>query len=147
MRALALLLVLPLAGCLGSSGEVVDGPVSVTSVTFEMSPDANGRWPARVAVVQTPDPVLTDKLLAISPSEWFSGMREKFESAHPGAYYDAWEIVPGLVAGPFPLRVEGYVTPVLFCDTDASTATMRIAYDGDIAVHIDSGGCTVYPIL
>ena len=136
-----------LAGCFGFGAPTpVEGPVSIRSVTFEMATDANAHWPARVAVVQAEDPAISDQLLTIPAAEWFTGKGKAFEAAHPEAYFDAWEIVPGHIAGPFRLDVDEYVTAVLFCDTDAATPPTLIAYDGDVAVHIDPEGCTVHPI-
>ena len=136
-----------LAACAGSGGpSPVDGPVSIQSVTFEMSSDANARWPARVALVQAENPDLADQLLAIPAAEWFGGKGAAFEAAHPEVYFDSWEVVPGHIAGPYSLDVDEYVSAVLFCDTDAATPPTLIAYDGDVAVHIDPEGCTVHPI-
>ena len=121
-------------------------PVQIDSVTFEMAAEANGRRPARVALVQFANPSLAEQLVAIAPAEWFAAKGEAFRAAHPDAYYDDWELVPGLVAGPFDLRVDEYVSAVLFCDTDAAAAPLRIAEDGDLAVHIERAGCEVHSI-
>ena len=56
------------------------------------------------------------------------------------------ELVPGLVAGPFDLRVDEYVSAILFCDTDAAAAPLRIVEEGELAVHIENEGCEVYSI-
>ena len=138
-----------IAGCTGAGPEVpaqAGRPVRIDSVTFEMAAEANRRRPARVAVVQFGNAILAERLLAIPAAEWFGKKGEAFRGAHPDAYYDDWELVPGLVAGPFALRVEGYVSAILFCDTDAATPPLRIGDDGDLAVHIEPEECAVYPI-
>ena len=138
-----------LAGCSGGSEEEILSParpVQIDTVTFEMEAEANGRWPARVALVQVEDTNLVERLLAISAAEWFGEKGEAFRAAHPDAYYDDWELVPGLVAGPFNLKVDEAVSAILFCDTDAATPPLRIKEDGDLTVHIEPEGCEVYPI-
>ena len=111
-----------------------------------MAADANGRRPAKVGLVQFENLSLAEQLAAIPAADWFGETGEKFRAAHPDAYFDDWELVPGLVAGPFGLKVDGYVSAILFCDTDAAPPPLRIGEDGDLAVHIESGGCEVYRI-
>lgn len=138
-----------LAGCAGGGGEEALAPlrpVQIDSVTFEMAARANGRQPARVAIVQIGNKNLVEQLVAIPAAEWFGEAGEKFRAAHPDAYYDDWELVPGLVAGPFELKVDEYVSAILFCDTDAGAPPLRIGEDGHLAVHIEPGGCEVHPI-
>ena len=146
-RIVAFSLVAFLAGCGGGGGEAAPSlPVQIDSVTFEMTAEANGRRPARIAIVQIPNPNLVAQLVEIPATEWFGEAGKKFRAAHADAYFDDWEVVPGHVAGPFPLKVNEYVSAVLFCDTDVAEPAQRIEHDGDLAVHIESGGCEVHPI-
>ena len=148
-QLVALSTVVFVAGCIGGGGPGAPAParpVQIDSLTFEMAATANGRRPARVGLVQFEDPSLAEQLVAIPPAEWFGPKGEAFRNAHPAAYYDDWELVPGLVAGPFNLRVEEYVAAILFCDTDAAAPPLRIEEDGDLAVHIEPDGCEVYPV-
>ena len=138
-----------LAGCGGGGGEEIASParpVQIDSVTFEMAAEANDGQPARVGLVQIANANLVKQLIEIPAAEWFGEAGRKFRATHPDAYYDDWELVPGLVTGPFDLRVDEYVSAVMFCDTDAATPPLRIAEDGDLAVHIEPEGCEVYPI-
>ena len=138
-----------MSGC-GTLGGAESGqstePVQIDSVTFEMAAQANSRRPARVGLAQFENPNLAARLVEISAADWFGEKGNKFRAAHPNAYYDDWELVPGLVTGPFALEVDEYVSAVLFCDTDANTPPLRIQEDGDLAVHIEPGGCEVHPI-
>ena len=149
----ALIPLVALGGCLGLWGDEEEvpspaRPVQIDSVTFEMAAEANGRRPARVALVQVENANLVEQLFSIPAAEWFGEQGRSFRAAHPNAYYDDWELVPGLVTGPFNLKVDEDVTAVLFCHTDAATPPLRIeeAGDGDIAVHIEPSGCEVHPI-
>ena len=146
----ALPIVAFVAGCLGGGdgqeAPATARPVQIDSVTFEMAATANGGRPARVALVQFANPGLAEQLVAIAPGDWFGAKGEAFRAAHPDAYYDDWELVPGLVAGAFDLRVEEYVSAILYCDTDTAPAPLRIEDDGDLAVHVVPDGCEVYPI-
>ena len=145
----ALPMVVLIAGC-GGGGEQLTPlsarPVQIESVTFEMAENANDRRPARVGLVQFANPSLAEQLIAMSPAEWFTEKGAAFRAAYPDAYYDDWELVPGLTAGPFDLKVDEYVSAILFCDTDAVAPPLRIAEDGDLAVHVEPAGCEVYPI-
>lgn len=149
-RKLATLPMVLLVAACGGAGEpeapASARPVQIDSVTFEMAAKANGGRPVRVGLVQFANPSLAEQLIAIPPAEWFGPKGDAFRAAHPNAYYDDWELVPGLVAGPFDLRVDEYVSAVLFCDTDAAPPPLRIEEDGDLAVHIEPEGCEVYPI-
>ena len=148
LAALLLVIVL-IAGCAGGGEPETPQsarPVQIDSVVFEMAAEANGRRPARVGLVQFANPSLAEQLAAIPPAEWFGAKGEAFRASNPGAYYDDWELVPGLVAGPFAVKVDEYVSAILFCHTDAAAPPLRIDEDGDLAVHIEPAGCEVYPI-
>ena len=145
----ALPLIVVLAGCGGGGGEEPPPPgrpAAIASVALEMAADANGLRPARVGLAQVANPRLVDQLIAIPAVEWFGEKGEAFRAAHPKAYYDDWEVVPGHVAGPFDLQVDEYVYAVLFCDTDAAGPPLRIEDDGALAVHVEPEGCEVHPI-
>ena len=145
----AILSLVCLAGCGGGGGEeptLPGRPVRIDSMTFEMAVEANGRRPAKVGLVQVGNPSLVEQLLEIPAAEWFGDNGKRFRNAHPDAYYDDWELVPGFVTGPFDLSVDEYVSAILFCDTDAADPPLRIQDDGDLAVHIEPDGCEVFPI-
>ena len=138
-----------MAGCAGGGAtESIESmrPVRIDSITFEMTAEANNRWPAKVGLVQFGSPSLAEQLIEIPAAAWFGEKGKSFRNAHPDAYYDDWELVPGLVAGPFELKVNEYVSAIMYCDTDAATPPLRIQEDGDLAVHIEPGGCRIHPI-
>ena len=149
--ALVLATVLTVSGCGGGGGQAPQTPesslpVQIESITFEMAAKANNRRPAKVALVQFATPSLGERLAEITPQDWFEAKGETFRTAHPDAYYDDWEIVPGQITGPFEIIVDEYVSAMLFCETLGSDTALRVSTEGDLAVHIMTTGCEIYPI-
>ena len=149
--ALVLATVLTMHGCGGGGAQAPETPenslpVQINSITFEMAAQANNGRPVKVALVQFTTPSLGERLAEITPQDWFSAKGERFRNAHPNAYYDDWEIVPGHITGPFELVVEDYVSAMLFCETRGSDTALRVSAEGDLAVHIETTGCEIYAI-
>ena len=144
--ALPLVIVLA-AGCAGDGWQSgpVEAPVHLTaleSLSLTMKSGANANWPARVELVRVQDPRLVSDLVRIEISDWFGAAGEAFRRLHPEAFYDRWEVVPGIGAGPFRMDVELAVAGVLFCETRAGAAPLRMERDGHVTVDVDIG-CTI----
>ena len=149
--ALVLATVLTMHGCGGGGAQAPQTPesslpVQIDSITFEMVAEANNGRPVKVALVQFATPSLGERLAEITPQDWFGAKGETFRNAHPDAYYDDWESGLGHITGPFELVVDEYVSAMLFCETLGSDTALRVSAEGDLAVHIETTGCEIYPI-
>ena len=144
--ALAWLILLALAGCggLGSDNGTELLVVDITSVVLEMNENANDDWPARIDLVRVDDAGTYAGLLAVDPVEWFEGVgARKFEDAHPQAYLDRWEIVPGTTIGPYDLGLFDDVAAVLLCDVASNPPPKAVALEGDLLVIVTDSGCEI----
>ena len=143
---LATMLLALLSGCGGGSGERAEEPLRplrVEHMTLVMPAGVNDDWPARVELVRVTDNRLVAQLLGIEAGSWFDEAGERFRLAHPEAFFDAWEIVPGTAAGPVGIEVDGDVSGVLFCKTSMPSPPLKFERDGDVTVHIGDEGCTL----
>ena len=139
-------IVLPaLAGCGGAlEGDAGPVVVDITSVVVEMSSNANDDWPARVDLVRVDDAGIYARVIAVNPAEWFDGEgRRKFEDAHPQAYLDRWEIVPGTSIGPYDLGIFDDVAAVLLCDVESAPPPKAVAREGDLRIVVTDAGCEI----
>ena len=153
MRApvLPCLVLLALPGCGFDGLERDTGPpvVDITSVVLEMPVNANDDWPARVDLVRVDDAGIHARLLAVDPAQWFDGAAaRKFEDAHPQAYIDRWEIVPGTSIGPFDLGLFDLglfddVAAVLLCDVESNPPPKAVALEGDLRIIVTDSGCEI----
>ena len=149
------LVLLALPGCTGGFGGFIDdflerdtGPpaVDITSVVLEMSENANDDSPARVHLVRVDDAGTYARVLAVDPTEWFDGEGARtFEDAHPRAYLDRWEIVPGTSIGPFALDLGLFndVAAVLLCDVESNPPPKAVALEGDLRIIVTDSGCEI----
>ena len=157
MRTLVLvcLVLLALPGCTGGFGGFLDdflepdpGPpaVDITSVVLEMSENANDDWPARIHLVRVDDADTYARVLAVDPTEWFDGAgARKFADAHPQAYLDRWEIVPGTSIGPFAFDLGLFddFAAVLLCDVESNPPPKAVALEGDLRIVVTDSGCEI----
>ena len=147
-RCSALVLVVVLAaGCAGDGGRqaavVPPAPaLLLDSLSFTVEAGVNGNRPVRMSLVQVRDARLVSELMQIETTAWFGAGGEAFRRAHPDAFYDDWELVPGRLAGPFGVAVDALVAGVLFCSTRAGSPPLRVEWDGDVTVRIDDNDCT-----
>lgn len=119
-------------------------PTRVREVTLEVARGANDNWPVRVDLVRTPDGALIDDLLDMDTEVWFGKAGEEFRNANPEVRFDSWEVVPGTLAGPYDVRLDGRVGGVVFCDTAGSFGPTELANDTAVVVEINAaGGCAV----
>lgn len=139
--AMAVLVSLIAAACAGRNPYEIDDPVKLKRMSFVMAPGANGNWPARVELVRVEDSRLVADLIATDTSAWFGETGDAFRRAHPGASYDAWELVPGQSAGPVDVKRKGKFAGVLFCDAQSGSTPFRVRRDGHLTVVIDDTGC------
>ena len=148
MRSLVLscLVVLGFPGCGGGGSEGGPEPivVDITSVILEMSENANDDWPARVDLIRVDDAETYARVLAVDPAEWFDGTgARKFEDAHPQAYLNRWEVVPGTSIGPFDLGLFDDLAAVLLCDVKSGPPPKAVALDGDLRIIVTDAGCEI----
>ena len=108
-----------------------------------MERGANTNSPGRVDLVRVADPAVVDKLLAIDTATWFETQRDAFRNAHPEAFIDEWEPVPGVVVGPEPVALEADLAGVLFCAAARAAPPIRLERDGDLIVHVTDAGCEI----
>ena len=144
--AAAAIAAIGLAGCGGGNGESFAEPrrpLRLQTLELVMTSDANERWPAQVELVRVADAGLVSRLLGIEAGTWFDGAGAAFRSAHPDAVFDAWEVVPGTVVGPFAMEVPGEVAGVLFCGLRSPPPPLRFERDGEVTVRIDGEGCSL----
>ena len=148
MRYALIIAVLAVVAC-GSDRETITEParpLRLEQITLDMSPDANGRHPARIDLIRARDVTVIDRLLSFGTRSWFGETRDAFRKAHPAVQFDSWEIVPGTTIGPVDLAIEDWVGGVLFCGTlNLSTVSppIRFERDGEVVVQIDDVGCTL----
>ena len=146
-RVVLLPVALLVTGCVGGWRPGFLTPPAPTpkldSLSFVMKAGANDNWPARVALVRVQDARLVTELIRIDPSAWFGPAGEAFREAHPEAFYDDWELVPGRRAGPFGVAVDEKVAGVLFCETSAGTPPLPMERTGDVTVEVATDGCTL----
>ena len=141
----ALLMAAPLMiGCAGrdDSTEALR-PLKLKQLTVNMAAETNDNWPARLDLVRFKDASLADELLRVETDVWFESGREAFVRAHPEAFFDTWEIVPGTVAGPFDVKVGEKVVGVLFCGMRPPPPPLRVERDGKVVVYVDAQGCSL----
>lgn len=141
--AFALTFVAMLTGC-GSGAprpEPPERPLRLQQIALEMIEDPNRSSPVRVELVRVADTRLLPEILRIETNDWFGLPGQSFRSAHPEAFFDSWEVVPGTAIGPFQVGVEEDVAGVLFCDTLAAPPPLRFELDGAVRVTIDDDGC------
>ena len=133
-----------LAGCAGrDDGVAAPRPLKLKQLTVDMAAHTNENWPARLELVRFEDAALADELLRVETDVWFAGGRQTFERAHPEVLFDSWEVVPGTVAGPFDVKVDGKVVGVLFCGTRTPPPPLRVERDGKVVVFVDAQGCSL----
>lgn len=148
MRTLVLscLVVLGLPGCGGRGSEGGPEPivVDITSVILEMSENANDDWPARVDLIRVDDAGTYTRALSVDPADWFDGTGARtFEDAHPQAYLNRWEIVPGTSIGPFDLGLFDDLAAVLLCGVKSRPPPKAVALDGDLLIIVTDTGCEI----
>ena len=139
--AILVLVSLMATACAGRNPYVIDDPIKLKRMSFVMAPGANGNWPARVELVRVADERLVADLIATDTSAWFGETGGAFRRAHPTAYYDAWELVPGHVKGPVNVRRKGKLAGILFCDAQSGSTPFRVQRGRHLTVAIDDTGC------
>ena len=144
-RSVAALMVaaLVVAGCAGRNRDEITDPIKLRSISFEMTPNANGNRPARVELVRVDGQKALDQLLRIDTLGWFGEDGEAFRGAHPGAVYDSWELVPGRASGPFDVAARGKLAGVLFCHPGSASSPLRLEPGRRLRVVIDGERCTL----
>ena len=140
ISALAALL---LIGCAGRDDMEALRPLKLKQLTVDMAAQTNDNWPARLDLIRFEDASLADDLLRVETDVWFASGRDVFERAHPEAFLDSWEVVPGTVAGPFDVKVDGKVVGVLFCGTRTPPPPLRVERNGKVVVYVDAQGCSL----
>ena len=135
-----------LVGC-GGGGASAPAPLErvlrLDTLVIAMERGANANSPGRVDLVRVADPALVDKLLAIDTATWFETQRDAFRNAHPEAFIDEWEPVPGVVVGPEPVALDADLAGVLFCAAARADPPIRLERDGDLIVQVTDAGCEV----
>ena len=139
--AMVVLMSLLVTACASRNPYAIDDPVKLKRMSFVMAPGANNDWPARVELVRVADERLVADLIATDTSAWFGAYGTAFRRAHPKAAYDAWELVPGQVAGPMDVKRKGRLAGILFCDAHPGSTPYRVQRDGHLTVVIDDTGC------
>ncbi len=85
---------LALSGC-AAAKSLLQPPIALTEVRFDVSPKANGATPFAVELVAVSDETLLAALLTLSAAQWFAP-EANLKRDHPGAmrtwYY---ELTPG----------------------------------------------------
>ena len=146
-RSALLLIVLLATGCGGGTQkESVTTPVrllELESLTFRVKAGANANRPVRVELVRVQDTDRIRELTRIDPAAWFESAGEAFCQAHPEAFCDDWELVPGRLTGPFEMAVDEKVAGVLFCESLTGAPPLRMDRNGDVMVDIEDDGCAV----
>ena len=139
--ALPAFVLLLVCGCAGRNPHAIDDPLKLKRVSLAMAAGANGNRPARVELVRVSDERLAAELVATDTAAWFDAVGEAFRRANPNAVFDAWELVPGHVAGPVNVKADGKFAGVLFCDAEPRSAPFRLAPGRKLTVAIDVTGC------
>lgn len=129
--------------CTGRALPRPQNPTRVREIAFEVAPGANGDWPVSVELVRTPDQLLVDRLLDIDTRVWFGEVGDEFRNANPDVRFDSWEVVPGTVAGPYAIPLDGRVAGVLFCRAAGSFGPILLGPAASVIVEIGAGGCDV----
>ena len=130
----------------GSKKEQTTKPkdnLNLRTVTVTMAPNANNGWPASIELVRVTDADLVTELLAITPQDWFGAKGEAFKLAHPEAYFNQWQPVPGSSTPAENVAVRSRVAGVLYCNLPGISAPSRVRQDGHIVIRITEHGCEV----
>ena len=146
-RSASLLIALLATGCGGGAQkEAVTTParlLELESLTFRVKAGVNANRPVRVELVRVRDADQVRELTRIDPAAWFQSAGEAFCQAHPDAFCDDWELVPGRRTGPFDMAVDEKVAGVLFCESLTGAPPLRMVRNGDVMVVIEDDGCAV----
>lgn len=146
MRMVVVCVLMLLIGCGGSKKESIvkpKPPLKIKTIKLTMESNANDNWPVPVELVRVADADLTKELLKIEPKEWFKKAGADFRNAHPGVYFDSWEVVPGTIVGPAKAKVRGRVAGVLFCGDADDSVALRVRTNGKVLVSIREDGCSI----
>lgn len=157
VAVILVLMMLPLSGCglLGvvfggggnnekNSGTTPKPPLKLKKVALAMGSTVNDNWPVTVELVRVKDADLAKELLTMDAKQWFAEDGKAFRGAHPDAYFDRWEVVPGTsVRSSKVKKASGKVAGVLFCDLVHSQPPQRVTRNGRITIRIESDGCAI----
>lgn len=127
--------------CTGRALPRPEYPTRIREISFEVAEGSNGNWPVSVELVRTADGSLIEQLMDIDTAAWFDELAEEFRNANPTVRYDSWEVVPGTVAGPYAIRLDGLAAGVLFCRASGSFGPIPVGPAASAVVVIDAGGC------
>ena len=127
--------------CTGRALPRPEYPTRIREIRFEVAEGSNGNWPVSVELVRTADGSLIDQLMDIDTVAWFDELGEEFRNANPDVRFDNWEVVPGTVAGPYGIRLDGRVAGVLFCSASGSFGPILVGPARSAVVVIDGTGC------